>query len=40
MLLDTRYFAALNEVASMNLDGKELTLSNAAGIVVLGYTEQ
>ena len=40
MLLDMRYFAALNEVTSMSLDGKELTLANAAGTTVLVYTEQ
>ena len=40
MLLDTSYFAALNEVTSMTLDGTMLTLSNAAGTVVLVYTEK
>jgi heat shock protein HslJ len=40
MLLDSTYFAALNEVTSMSLDGTTLTLSNAAGTTVLVYNEE
>lgn len=40
MLLDSTYFAALNEVTSMVLDGTTLTLSNAAGTTVLVYNER
>ena len=39
MFLDTRYFTALSEVASMHLDGTKLSLSNADGTVVLIYAE-
>ena len=40
MLLDTRYFAALNEVTSMTLDGTTLTLANTDGTAVLVYAER
>ncbi len=40
MILDVRYFAALNEVTSMSIDGTLLTLSNTAGTTVLVYTEK
>lgn len=40
MLLDMRYFAALEEVAGMQRDGTKLSLSNADGTVVLVYAER
>ena len=40
MLLDTRYFAALNEVTSMSLDGTTLTLANTDGTAVVVYLER
>lgn len=40
MQQEQAYFAALNEVATMSVDGTTLTLSNATGTTVLVYTEK